>query len=77
MEKLQQYKEQPYRIRQHIESYRDDLALDDYGTLADNLNLVYWEQILKLVQNQSFRTEGGPLLERLVTYLKAKFPGVG
>jgi hypothetical protein len=72
--KLQSYKEQPYLLRHSIGSYRDDLAIDDYGTLADNLNLVYWEQILKLVQAQSFRTAGGPSLEKLVDYLAAKFP---
>ena len=72
--KLQSYKEQPYLIRHSIGSYRDDLAIDDYGTMADNLNLVYWEQILKLVQAQSFRTAGGPSLEKLVDYLEAKFP---
>ncbi len=76
-EKLQYYKEQPYHIRHSIGSYRDDLETDDYGPLAEHLNVVHWEQVLKLLQDQSFRMAGGPSLEKLVSYLKAKFPGVG
>jgi hypothetical protein len=77
VEKLHYYKEQPYRIRHSIGSYRNDLEIDDYGILADHIDVIHWEQILKLVEAQNLRKAGGASVEKLVNYLRARFPGAG
>jgi hypothetical protein len=74
LETLLGYKEAPYRIRHSIGGYRADLTIDDFGSLAERLHAIHWEQILGWLQGESPLEARGPAVERLVSYLNGKFP---
>lgn len=70
IDKFNFYKNNPERIKEKIGSYRDDLK--NYSVLTENMYIIYWEDIYKLLHNKEFLEKANLDLMELQEYLKDK-----
>ncbi|MEQ8192653.1 MAG: hypothetical protein ABRQ39_32105, partial [Candidatus Eremiobacterota bacterium] len=65
------YKKKPERMEEKIGFYRDDIK--DYSSVAAHINLLYWENIYRVLQDKAFAEKSGLCLVELLDFLKDKF----
>ncbi len=76
IDKLQYYKSNPSNIIEEIGSYRKDIK--DYVALCENINVIYWDQILTSLQNIRLANKTELNFTNLIDYLNDKlFEGSG
>jgi len=70
IDKLQEYKSNPSNIIEKIGSYRKDIK--DYVALCENIQVIYWDQILSSLQNIHLTNKTELTYENLIDYLNDK-----
>ena len=70
IDKLHYYKSNPSNIIEKIGSYRKDIK--DYVTLCENIDVIYWDQILNFLQNMQSAKKTELTFTNLIDYLNDK-----
>ena len=70
IDKLNYYKSNPSNIIEKIGSYRKDIK--DYVTLCENIDVIYWDQILNFLQNMQSAKKTELTFTNLIDYLNDK-----
>ena len=71
VERLRKYKENPEEIRRKIGSYRKDI--ENYSVISRRMSVLFWEDILGMVEDEGVQSKAGIELSGLLDYLRERF----